>query len=79
MLTLSGNMPNLFEMKPIPTSAETNENGNVVYVDFSKPLSLYFTTGWTVQTYANESDATPTTMNVSSVGIRQTCIDTINC
>ena len=70
MLTLSGNMPNLFEMKPIPTSAETNENGNVVYVDFSKPLSLTTsTTGWTVQTYANESDATPTTMNVSSLSV----------
>jgi len=70
MLTLTGNMPNFWDMKPVPETAETNSNGNVVIVDFSKTLaSTTSVTGWSIQTYADEADATATLVGVSSISI----------
>ena len=69
MLTLTGNMPNFWDMKPVPLAAETNANGNAIYVDFSKNLaSTTNTSGWTVKTYADESSPA-TTVNVSSISV----------
>ena len=74
MLTLSGNMPNLWDMKPVAKTAETNANGNIIYVDFSKDINPATTSiiGWTVSTYANDADVTPTNIPVSTIAIDAT-------
>ncbi|MBK8805316.1 MAG: Ig-like domain-containing protein [Bacteroidales bacterium] len=70
MLVLSGNMPNFWDMKPVPVTAETDANGKIVYVDFSKALAATTTsTGWTVETYADETDLSATSVSVSSVSV----------
>ncbi|HOS84948.1 MAG TPA: glycosyl hydrolase family 8, partial [Bacteroidales bacterium] len=70
MLFLTGNMPNFWDMKPVPVAAETNANGNAIYVDFSKSLATTTsTTGWTVQTFADETDVTPTSVTVSAISV----------
>ncbi|NLK80817.1 MAG: T9SS type A sorting domain-containing protein [Bacteroidales bacterium] len=73
MLTLTGNMPNFWDMKPVPVAAETNANGNAIYVDFSKALATTTsTTGWTVHTYADEFDDQATTVPISSLSVSGT-------
>jgi len=70
MLFLTGNMPNLTDMRPVPVAAETDANGQIIYVDFSKVLgSTTSTTGWTVQSSADAAFTTPTTIAVSSISV----------
>ncbi|MCQ2958570.1 MAG: glycosyl hydrolase family 8 [Bacteroidales bacterium] len=71
MMCLTGNMPNFWDMLPVPDAAETNADGTVVYVDFSKEIlnSGLAASEWRVQTYENNDDATATTISVSKIAV----------
>ena len=76
MLFMTGNMPNLWDMKPLPTAAETDAVGRVISIDFSKALAATTsTTGWLVETFADSADLvanSPTTIAVSSIAVSGT-------
>jgi len=77
MLALTGNMPNFWDMKPVATAAETDANGTLVYIDFTKAIdatSASSTTAanWTLNTYSDLTDLTATKVAVSSVAIDPT-------
>lgn len=71
LLTLTGNMPNFWDMKPVFDGAETNANGTQVIVNFTKAITSASasasTASWTVSTYASDIDPTPTNIPVFSV------------
>ena len=70
MLCMTGNMPNFWDMLPVPDAAETNADGNAVYVDFSKAIASGVTASeWTVKTYADNDDATATSITPSKVTV----------
>jgi hypothetical protein len=75
MLVLTGNMPNFWDMKPVPELAETNADGNQVILEFSKDLtSTTSTTGWVVTTYPDETFTGGTTISASSVSVSGTTV-----
>ncbi len=71
MMCITGNMPNFWDMLPVPDAAETNADGTVVYVDFSKDIasSGLSTAGWTIKTYADDEDASATSISVSKIAV----------
>ena len=73
MLCLSGNMPNFWDMKPVPTAAQTDGNGRNILIDFSKAIATTaVTTGWTVNTYADQTFTNPIVVPVSAVSVNGT-------
>ena len=70
MLCMTGNMPNFWDMLPVVDAAETNADGNTVYVDFSKAIASGVNAAdFTVKTYADADDQSATTISVSSVTV----------
>ena len=70
MMCMTGNMPNFWDMLPVPDAAETNADGNVVYVDFSKAIANGVTAShFTVKTYADADDASATSITPNKVTV----------
>lgn len=70
MLCATGNMPNFWDMLPVFDAAETNSDGSIIYLDWSKEISSSVSSSssyFTVKTYENDEDASATSISVSSV------------